>query len=292
MLRVLVLGDSFVQAAQVGLEEGFGRRLEHWLNMDESTPAEVLSLGVPGAGTATALHLWRQQGAALRPDVVVLGFLVANDVFNNHPELDSKRDKPFFALRGGDLVPIDPGDSPLGPLAKSSAWRKSHLVRWLGRRAAASFEARRRVAQGQGLPLDLRVHDPALPAPWPAAWETTGALAAVLANEVAAGGAALGVVLFPGPVSGSRAGQQRAQQRWPELSDWDMDRARRRAAEVLAPTAPVADLTGSLRAAERAGREPLYFVDDGHWTPAGHDTAAQAAAPAVRKWLSEAAAGG
>ena len=284
--RVLVLGDSFVQAAQVGLEDGFGRRLEHWLGTDGGQPTEVLSLGVPGAGTATALHLWRQQGAALEPDVVVLGFLLANDVFNNHPALDSKRDKPFYGLEGGQLVPIDPGDSLLGSVASTGAWRTSHLVRWVGRRAAASVEARRRVARGQGIPLDLRVHDPTQPPPWPAAWETTAALVQTLASEVRQAGAVLGVVLFPGPVSGTREGQERAVKRWPELGAWGFDTARSTAQTALAPAAPVSDLTGPLREAEASGAGPLYFRDDGHWTATGHDAAARATAPAVQRWLT------
>lgn len=284
--RVLVLGDSFVQAAQVDLDAGFGRQVERRTAARLQQEVEVLSLGVPGAGTATALHLWREVGAPLQPDLVVLGFLVANDVFNNHPALDTKPDKPYYALHDGVLVPVEPRDVGLGALSRSAPWRWSHLTRWVGRTLLVSQEARARVSRGGGMPLDLRVHDPSLPSPWPEAWAVTEALVRQLAGEVDAADARFGVVLFPGQVAGSAAGQRAAVAQWPALAEWDLHRARRKARGVIAPHAPVTDVTDALRAAEASGDPPLYLPQDGHWTAQGHAVAAQAASGAVADWLS------
>lgn len=284
--RVVVLGDSFVQAAQVELEEGFGRQLDEALDRATQGDVEVLSLGVPGAGTATALHLLDGWALDLQPDLVVLGFLVSNDVFNNHPDLDTKPDKPFYRLTGGRLVPVDGQDAARGWLARSTLWRSSHLVRALGRRVLAGAEARDRVQRGGGLPLDLRVHDPARPDPWPEAWRVTGALVGALAERCAAAGVPFGVLLFPDRIQATDAGLADARARWPELVDWDVQAATRAAEAQVRPHAPVADLTPTLRAAS-AGGAPLYYPQDGHWTPRGHAVAARAAAPVVAGWIPD-----
>ena len=50
--RILVLGDSFVEAAQVDQDQGVVARLEAALNEDGSGSYEVLNGGVGGWGTA------------------------------------------------------------------------------------------------------------------------------------------------------------------------------------------------------------------------------------------------
>ena len=57
--RVLVLGDSFVEAMHVPLEATFARLLEGELNADGATGhIEVVSAGVSGYGTAGELLLF------------------------------------------------------------------------------------------------------------------------------------------------------------------------------------------------------------------------------------------
>jgi len=283
--RVALLGDSFVQAAQVELDQGLGRRLDRWLDASRGHDVEVLSLGVPGAGTATALQLYDQHAAALEPDLVVLAFLVSNDVFNNHPGLDTKPDKPYFGLVDGALVPLEAADAGLGAIARTGLWRHSHLLRSLGRRVLAGAEARDRVRRGDGMPVDLRVHDPRHPPPWPEAWAVTEALAAALAERCAADGVAFGVLLLPDRVMATVAGARDAAARWPSLAGWDLQAATREAEARLSPHAPVLDLTPAFTRSEQLGEGPLYFAQDGHWTALGHDVAARFAADRVAAWL-------
>lgn len=257
--RVVLIGDSFVQAAQVAPGEGVGAVLDEVLD-----GVEVLSMGVPGAGTATELGVLERYALPMEPDLVVLGFLVANDVLNNHPLLEGKDDKPFYALQGGELVPVDAVTLSAGPL-----WRVSHAWRWIARTGAVRRAAARKLALGQGMPIDLRVHDPAAGPVWEEAWAVTDALVARMASETK-----LVVVLFPDRV------QATGRSDWPAAEGWDFARAQDRALAMAKAHAPVLDLLPTFR-----GHGEDFLAKDGHWTASGHRRAAEAMASFVREAL-------
>lgn len=277
--RIVVLGDSFVQAAQVRPGEGFGPRLEAALEAT-GRPVDVLSMGVPGAGTGTALGVLREYALPRSPDLVVLGFLVANDVLNNHPLLEGKDDKPFYELRGGRLAPAAAEDV----VAASPLWDLSAAWRWATRAWVTRRVAERKLALGQGMPIDLRVHDPACAREggsaercrvWDEAWAVTDALVGALV--AAAGEVPVVVLLFPDRVQVERASD------WPGAAGWDFDAAQARAAALAGRHAPTLDLLPGMRA---AGPD-LYLTEDGHWTARGHAAAAALAAPFLAERLPE-----
>lgn len=273
--RVVLLGDSFVQAAQVEPGEGVGRRLE------EALGVEVLSMGVPGAGTGTELGVLERWGLAQDPDVVLLGFLVANDVLNNSARLDTRTDKPFYRLAGGRLVRTDPtaAAAPLPWL-----WERSQAFRLLARAWTARVVAAEKVAAGDGVPLDFHVYRPTHDPRWDEAWAITDALLRALAARVEASGARFGVLLFADQLQATAGGLARARADWPAMADWDPLVAHGRARALAESVAPTCDLLPALQAADRAG-ERLFYARDGHWTAQGHRRAAEAAAPCVRALL-------
>jgi hypothetical protein len=105
-LRVAVLGDSYVSALQVAVEERFSGVLAQDL---ASCPAlqgrtlEVLNFGVNGWGTAQQLMLLRNRVFDYQPDVVVLAFLTENDIRDNM-EAEIQRSRPVYVLRNDQLV--------------------------------------------------------------------------------------------------------------------------------------------------------------------------------------------
>jgi lysophospholipase L1-like esterase len=108
VFRIAVLGDSFVEARQVALEDTFCARLERTLSQ---TPAfagrtvEVLNFGVSGYGTAQELLTLREDVLAFAPDYVLLAFFPANDVSDNSKTLsDPWRTIPYYTLRDDELV--------------------------------------------------------------------------------------------------------------------------------------------------------------------------------------------
>ncbi len=96
-VRIIVLGDSFTFGDEVSDAETWPEQLQN--NLGSS--AEVLNFGVHGYGHDQMLLLFEKHGAALAPDVVVLGY-VSIDMFRN---LLSFRDfaKPRFERDGGAL---------------------------------------------------------------------------------------------------------------------------------------------------------------------------------------------
>lgn len=270
--KVIVIGDSFVQAAQVGLEEGFGRVLDGLLE-----GAEVESMGVPGAGTATALGVLDRYALPREPDVVILGFLVANDVLNNHPLLEGKDDKPFYTLQNGQLIPTDAANILLPP---GWLYQHSEAFRWAARAWARREAVAQKLALGKGMPIDLRVHDPQGGPIWDEAWGVTGALIRRMADHCAAFNVKFGVLLFPDGLQATEGGRQRTLQAWPEAATWDLSRAQAHAAEVAGASAQVFDLLPALQNHENA-----YFPKDGHWTPEGHRLAAEGSRHFIQQLL-------
>lgn len=91
--RIVVLGDSFVAALNVELEETFHKRLESMLNESPPPPAtryEVIALGRAGTTTEQQLGFFEELGASFDPDLVLLCFYPGNDVMEHSPELSQR----------------------------------------------------------------------------------------------------------------------------------------------------------------------------------------------------------
>lgn len=137
--RILVLGDSFVEALQVSLTEAFCQRLEQRLNAPEGGGRrhEVINTGVQGWGTAQQFLYLKDEGMKYDPDVVILAFF-ANDITTNTYELESllftersARQRPYLVKRDGRLV-VDRSafDAFLAEEAKQrSLWRRMGELR-------------------------------------------------------------------------------------------------------------------------------------------------------------------
>ncbi|MBO9394880.1 DUF5989 family protein [Caldilinea sp.] len=120
--RILVIGDSFVEAMQVPIEQTFGYQLERLLNEagvrigDKTAEIEVINAGVGSWGTDQQLLWLRHEGYKFDPDLIVLAFYPANDFMNNYMPLEFANQqavrKPWFELVDGQLqlndFPFDP----------------------------------------------------------------------------------------------------------------------------------------------------------------------------------------
>lgn len=105
--RVAVLGDSYMHAAGVSVDQTMVAHLERELNACRAfgeRRVEVLNFGVSGYGTAQELLTLRHRASRYSPDLVLLAFFPGNDVRNNSKRLETERLRPFFVLEDGKLA--------------------------------------------------------------------------------------------------------------------------------------------------------------------------------------------
>jgi len=230
-VRIAVLGDSYVEARSVALEDTFWSVMEREL---ETCPrfaekdVEAINFGVTDYGTAQQLLTLRHHVWDYEPDIVLLAFFANNDVRNNSHELEPKKYRPFFHLRDGDLV-LDDSFHDTAPYKLLSSWYgrlafelSDHFISlqmlnkasvgWMRRRQGEEHIAMRNaMAEEQEFTieqgLDGGIYSPPTEPPWERAWETTEALTSTMASEVEDKGAAFllltltsGIQTHPDPV--------------------------------------------------------------------------------------------
>jgi hypothetical protein len=103
--RILLLGDSFLEALQVGLDDSFPRLLEKTLNGMTGQRIEVINCAVGGWGTDSQLEYLSRYGLSLKPDLIVVAMTLHNDVSDNLEER-------FHALVDGRAVPKPSREMP------------------------------------------------------------------------------------------------------------------------------------------------------------------------------------
>lgn len=97
VLRILVLGDSFMEAFQVSFEESFPRLLEVRLQEALHQTVEVINAAVSGWGSDDQLTYLKRYGIKFKPDLILVGMTLHNDVSDNMRE-------KFHTIVGDKLV--------------------------------------------------------------------------------------------------------------------------------------------------------------------------------------------
>lgn len=111
MLRVAVIGDSYVHGSFVDVHEGFPEVLERQLN-GAGLKAEVFRFGMDGAPLSQYLHVLRKEVKAYRPDVVIVP-LIHNDFDESYRVLKTRYASSFMKVTSDDAgraVEIEPAD--------------------------------------------------------------------------------------------------------------------------------------------------------------------------------------
>src|SRR5262249_25460681 len=81
--RILVLGDSFMEALQTPFEESFPKLLEDRLRDSGVQKVEVINAAVSGWGTEDELAYFVRYGKRFQPDLVLVAMTLHNDVSDN-----------------------------------------------------------------------------------------------------------------------------------------------------------------------------------------------------------------
>ena len=264
--RILLLGDSFVEARQVPLEDTFHVRLEELLDV------EVVAGGHHGWGTDNELLWYRHEGSKYFPDLVLLLYQPGNDVQDNSTTINYEPGQvPYFLLAADGRLVLhtqSPGNSIFtadrgvlaGPVHEfflniSKLYsiyvlrqRRADLVE--GRFAAEAVQSAKEVSTSTLGELSFDEH-------YAAAAVLTFALVDHLRIEVQADGSDFAVAIAS--ADSQLASGQDNREVVQSLTDLGI---------------PNVDLLPAILDAHSPS-EPMHFACDGHWTAAGHEVVAR-----------------
>jgi lysophospholipase L1-like esterase len=307
--RVLVCGDSFVEADGAPLEQTFVERLEARLAEGLGAEVECINAGVNGYGPDQALLRLDADLDALAPDLVVLSIFAGNDfgdiIRNRLLALDDdgnlracarqlSRDAQLqIEGRSTLILPrllrkgLERAPAQLMSLfadddtTKKAKWR----VRWEPLLAQQYRDYDRSVVRDDPIVVNL-LHDyydldVSLDPAGPSATYKRAAMSAVIARfaEVCRErGLELVVVVVPSPIDmsddwGFRVRARELHPAYEPTAATDAVAAGARAASV-----PVVDLFGPF---DELGGETVFHRFDDHWNPTGQDLAAELVARLV-----------
>ena len=262
--RVLVLGDSFMEAKQVAYEESFPAVLGRALSA--SGEVEVLNTGHAGFGAAEEYLVMKQFGVPRRPDLVVQAFFM-NDVGDDLAVLGEL----VWSATGLPVKMVEEGPHSLFWTYVGDQWRRMPFMRdtKVVRRDELGDLARDPFAILRG-DIDRRNE-----ADWARTLGSVEATAA-LARRIGAG-YLLVVIPLAQQVDPQLAGAV-AEAWYLEADKINLLPQKHLAEFGLEKGVAVMDLLPVLATHKD---ERLYFEHDGHWTARAHQLAAEAVAARV-----------
>ncbi len=291
--RIVVLGDSFMEAYTAPLEASFARQLEHLAGEAATQSVEVINLGVSGYSTLQNYLAFTEIGRHYQPDLVLLGFTVINDVFENSPELlarlwvesEEVNDRPFLdsGAASFNIIPSD-YEATLAAYEREMALvqaQESRFRLYIGlllKEALENIRVRNLVLNGPPFDHDiwLGVHKCTESPAYTQAWTLTARILAQLRRDVHHAGALLVVFSVPAAPEVDEEIRQITLQAVdnPESFCFQEAPGHARLAGILAEQdIPFIDLLPFFR--EHNNSERLYWWTDHHWNPAGHILAAE-----------------
>jgi hypothetical protein len=267
--RICIVGDSYVEAKEVDLEQAFHKRLELRLKRSVAGRAkqfEVIALGEGGKSTKDEIGFLREEGLRYAPDAVILTFFPGNDIAENSPVLNNRYLQWLAEVYFPKIVEarITSYDRLL-----RLPWSTSN--RLLAERCAEFYSTHlyafdRSVKREEMLSPQNEIYSRgALSGEWTAAWNATKEYILQMRDMSLKNDAAFYVVLVDSyhiPVSLAKRLDRIRPYR--ELVSFCQNN-----------TIPCLNLQAELEPRVKAG-ETIHFRYDGHWTPRGHELAAEA----------------
>ena len=272
VFRILILGDSFMEAYQVPFEESVPALLERQLGQRPGRRIEVISAGVGGWGTDDELRYLTSYGMKWRPDLILVAMTLHNDISDNLRE-------EWHTIQGDTLVALT--RQPFSTLR----WQVIQLKAFLASRFQL-YQIWRRVWHGAqiregGRQLNAHVTDLFRADPNPPivrGYALTRLLLARIQSVATEGGSQVVLMLLP-------LQMQLSEQAFGEfgrgtgVADSLVQDQPQRAMKAVAADLGISvlDLLPVFRNWIAAGGAPLFLEWDGHWNAAGHRVAAEAA---------------
>jgi hypothetical protein len=303
IFRILVIGDSFVEARQVAQSETSPSFLETTLNSlgDQKTRYEVISAGASGWGPDQELMYFRTEGQLFKPDLVVGYWYPANDLMDVLPDHRMTFEgtncyAPYFAICQGEFDPqpwfsapgIAPTQEQCSLLKKFAAAQLYNLYSYS--RLYQQLEPLLAKHQSQ-------IKYAAKYSPWLAdspdpvldyAYTITDKIYGQLAYEANQIGAKTALVIVPlkeaVSYEASPAARQQLEAQYPDLKNSNPRLPNQRLTALMdSRNIPVFDLQPKFVDHLQSGGGVLYGDVDSHWNVPGNQLAGQL----IAQWLIE-----
>jgi hypothetical protein len=279
--RILLLGDSFMEAFQVEYEQSVAGLLEARLPGAIGATVTVVNTGVGGWDPPQYFLQARATLARRRFDLVLVSLFVGNDVVLNRPARFSPRAPlEVHTLRFPKRVAVSEViDALLYPLNDYFKVR-SHLFAFLKARFGTTLTKLRLTATD--FPAVLLRSEATSPR-----WEVTAEICRDIAALGARQGAPTLFFLVPTPYQVDRhAFEEFLREFDVDSTKLDLDQPNRLLFEVLERDSPrVLDALSAFRSAQRAGIR-LYGSVDRHLSPGGHDVLERFIEPTIAALLT------
>jgi hypothetical protein len=308
--RIVILGDSYIEALQVPFERSLTVLLESRLRK-KNLPAETINLGVSTYGTGREYLMLREHGIKYNPDLVLL-FFVGNDLINNNIRLEGTPYVPYPVLDGNGLLARDGNGEPRFTPIRDSESRFAFLTAFFREHSSAYRLLRIAIENspqihailfrlgimstltsaggnwGDSLGL-YEIYRVPEKDHFKESWRLTENLLLEVNRLAMKNGAKLAVVLVPAPWEVYPELWKSILDNIPEMRRvaLDLNRPSRRLTSFLQDRQiPYIDLLPGFRA--NVGKPArLFFQPDSHWTAVGHDLAADLLAEPISTLLEQ-----
>ena len=285
--RILVLGDSFVQASQVSVGQPFTEVLERALNASPPAPGrperyDVVNAGVGGWGPAEE-YLWlKNEGLRLQPDLVILQLYLGNDVSDSGCKVlgqdEYKHKVCFYFDKSGRLYQDELRPRPSQPSDAARATFRNHsmLFNAIETGVFEKLEAGTRDGgPASNWKSNMGVYAKSPPRrereEWDEAWDVAGALVGEIKRESEAGGARFVLTAVPSVFQVYRdEWDQAVVENKLKPEQWDLERPNRRLGEIAGRLGATYLDLGPAFGDEAPTSPRLFYHLDRHFTPAGH----------------------
>jgi len=275
--RVLILGDSFMEAMQVDLDSSFSKQLQTLLGKAlPEQKIETINAGRSGMGTAEEYLWYTTEGIKYNPDLVLLAIYAGNDFRDNSKALTGQAAfKPYIAFKA-DTFWVD------ASFTESRSYKLKTLFWPLFSHSVLAAETARRV-ETAGIdtekpdtaqcPKDIGVFEVELDSVWQNAYTVTGNIIALLDDAVKSNSSALCIMIIPDSYQVNDMENDC-------VKDADLRRPNNFLRELAETRAiPFFDLTDTLEQEYlRTGNYTYGFgekLGTGHWNESGHRFAAE-----------------
>ena len=294
-LRIVLIGDSYVEAMQVPCEKQMAVATEEAL-IRAGRPAQCYPMGCSGLGTAQEYQILRHYALDYKPDVVLF-FFTQNDVYDCSPYLRPiEAAIPAYALGPSGDLEFMPATGWQPSLARRLSAKTALARYFLIQKRLLQAGAPRgpagvtlRESSGAGKSPRFRGGDLSEADRGKKSWELIEALLAASKAECERNGALFGVV-FRGsvPEIDSVTGRTPYEPPAREKDPYCMrERIHEMGRDFVGPICeklgiPYLDLTDALKAKVSQTGLPHDFPDDDHYNESAH----AAAGDAIAKWVS------